>query len=173
MPAPSFPFDPVSDAEITAGKPAKQSQGRRLRDDGYAKLPDCGVTQETDTTLVLKPDGSGGVEWAAAFDTKYDENNSGDSSVTGLSAGLWEFSGYVQLGSPLDKATFSGLVKVASSRIEHVEGVARTGAGAVTVIGDITTTSFNLVAGATLTYGSGTLSTNSASRSWLRATRVG
>ncbi len=63
MPAPSFPFDPATDTEVLADKPVTQEVGRKLRDDGYAKVPDCIVTQETDPTKVLRPDGSGGAVW--------------------------------------------------------------------------------------------------------------
>jgi hypothetical protein len=61
-----LPFAPTTNTELTAGLPITQDIMRRLRDDGYSKLPDSGQTNETDTSKSLAPDGAGGVQWKIA-----------------------------------------------------------------------------------------------------------
>ncbi len=77
---PTFPFSPLSDAALTIKKPITQSMMRRLRDDGYAKLPECGVTEELSTGKSLRPDGAGGVEWGDAG-TWQDDTSAHSASV--------------------------------------------------------------------------------------------
>lgn len=60
------PFNPTTNSELTSGLPITQDIMRRLRDDGYTKLPDSGQTNETDTSKSLAPDGAGGVVWKIA-----------------------------------------------------------------------------------------------------------
>lgn len=60
------PFSPTTNTELTTGKPITQDVMRRLRDDGYSKLPDSAQTNETDQNKVLAPDGAGGVHWKLA-----------------------------------------------------------------------------------------------------------
>lgn len=87
MPAPAYPHTPLSDADLTAKKPITQAMMRRLRDDGWCKIDDAAVTQETDTTKRLAPDGAGGTAWAAAAagatsQDAYDAHTGTDADVS-------------------------------------------------------------------------------------------
>lgn len=57
------PFNPTTNSELTSGLPITQDIMRRLRDDGYTKIPDSGQTNELSTLKRLAPDGAGGVQW--------------------------------------------------------------------------------------------------------------
>ena len=58
-------FSPVDDGEIDAESPMTETLMKRNRDNSYWIDAGTRKTTETDTSKVLKPDGSGGVEWGS------------------------------------------------------------------------------------------------------------
>lgn len=136
-------------------------------------VPTALSTAEMDTGLVLKPDGTGGLVFGSAFTGLRNSNGSGNSSISGMSAGVWEFAGWAQHTSPSYRTSFSGVItQNGGGRIEQIESTLD--GASVTLAGDLTTNSFALPGtGMTVDFSGGTLSTSGANRSWLRASRVG
>jgi len=58
-------FSAIDDSEVDAESPITETLITRLRDNSYWIDAGTRKTTETDTTKVLKPDGSGGVQWSA------------------------------------------------------------------------------------------------------------
>lgn len=58
-------FSAIDDSEVDSESPITESLVTRLRDNSY--WIDQAQTTETDTTLVLKPDGSGGTNWSGTI----------------------------------------------------------------------------------------------------------
>ncbi len=117
MPAPAFPFNPLSDSELSIKKPITQSMMRRLRDDSWIKLPDAGVTEELDTSKSLKPDGAGGTMWGIGGMTASQDssNNTGsdssaDVTLPGGTVSLINFTGVVGNGASTDSLVQGSIV---------------------------------------------------------------
>ena len=77
-------FSAIDDSEVDAESPITETLITRLRDNSYWIDAGTRKTTETDSTKVLKPDGSGGVEWGAG--TTATTNGSGSyTSATAAS----------------------------------------------------------------------------------------
>ncbi len=117
MPAPAFPFNPLSDSELSIKKPITQSMMRRLRDDSWIKLPDAGVTEELDTSKSLKPDGAGGTMWGIGGMTASQDassntgaDSSADVTLPGGTVSLINFTGVVGNGASTDSLVQGSIV---------------------------------------------------------------
>ena len=58
-------FSAIDDTEVDAESPITETLVTRMRDNSYWIDAGTRRTTETDTSKVLKPDGSGGVQWGA------------------------------------------------------------------------------------------------------------
>lgn len=59
-------FSAIDDTEVDAESPITESLMKRMRDNSYWVIQGTTKTTSTDTTKVLKPDGSNGVTWGDA-----------------------------------------------------------------------------------------------------------
>lgn len=129
-------YVPLTPSSFIAGTPVPFETFRAVIDNPTAiaegasgaprvQIPGAVATSETDTTKVLKPDGSGGTVWGAPFSTLWSNTiASGSVVLPSISSGLWEFSGFAEdSGGGGTSAVFSGLLDATNDVIRQLQGV--------------------------------------------------
>jgi len=149
-------FSAIDDTEVDAESPITESLVTRLRDNSYWIIEGTSKTTSTDTTKVLKPDGSGGIEWASG-------GIESGTATSGLTAGTYFVHGRKSF------SVTAGGGSLATSPALTISGT--------------TVASFNITAGLSDSYaatfvlsgsllvtvtGTGTITTNADSVSWLK-----
>jgi hypothetical protein len=128
----------LTDAVLSIAKPFTYVIARAMRDNAIAiaegavgaprvVVPTALSTAETNTAKVLRPNGSGGVEWISGGNIAYKSsrvttfpNSSGSLALTAFTSGVWKFDFGMTYydGTDYWVSVVTGLLDVTNDRIE-------------------------------------------------------
>ena len=130
----------ISDALLALKKPFTYVLARQMRDNPIAiaegavgaprvVVPTALSTAESDTAKVLRPNGSGGVEWISGGNIAYKSarvttfpNSSGSLALSAFTSGVWKFDFGIKYydGNNFIYCAVTGVLDVTNDRIESV-----------------------------------------------------